>query len=173
MSAGAPRRCRGRLPRARRHGCCADLCNTVPCPHPDLDDASGRRRGGGAAERERVGWAPSGRYGRRHVVAVAVVASLPCCAALACSRYQLHHSASFSLGVYGEHAASVLAQYWADKMEHFHDIFVAAGDEEYVFTMEDVASFRQAPSLEHAGCAASRRVLDRLRELRAMKPASK
>ena len=59
----------------------------------------------------------------------------------------------------------------ATHRHHSAKNYTDAAVDKYTFTADHLAGFREALSLEHAGCAASKRVLDRLREPRAIKPA--
>ena len=63
-----------------------------------------------------------------------------------CKRYRMPDNARFSTLSYGgEHEATVLAQGWCSRMDHFLSIHTAAGDDAYRFTSDDADSWDPPP----------------------------
>ena len=61
--------------------------------------------------------------------------------------YSMQYSASFTLTLYGEDLAKLLAEYWTKKMSWYYDRWVLADRGLHVFTDAEVAEFPDAQAL--------------------------
>ena len=87
-----------------------------------------------------------------------------------CRMYGLGMSARFALSTCSEKLASVFARAWCEKMQFFFDVYKASGDERYIFTADDVASFEETAGFSAAFEESEGVARERAEQVRALRP---
>ena len=72
-----------------------------------------------------------------------------------CRRYTLQASVSFAYAKYSEEVASALALGWCQRMQMLYDVYVASGEDRFVFKPEDCAELEEHPVFAAAADALS------------------
>lgn len=88
-----------------------------------------------------------------------------------CRRDSTGLSARFSAKLYGDEVAALLSRYWAAKMQHYYDIYVASGKTSYAYTQEDHDSWDEPSGVKDRASTLVGPAAGRLGELRALRPA--
>ena len=86
-------------------------------------------------------------------------------------QYSLPASASFTLAVYGEQLARILAEYWTSNMTFFYNGWLFWGAGARVFSDEEVSAFAEPRGFVDAFAAADGRILARMKSLRELRPS--
>ena len=84
--------------------------------------------------------------------------------------YGLQKSASFTLALYGDDIAKLLAGYWCDKMVHFYGIWSSSKIVGHVFSDVEVQSFVEPKAFTDVFARANGKISARMRQLRALCP---
>ena len=84
--------------------------------------------------------------------------------------YSMQYSASFTLTLYGEDLAKLLAEYWTKKMSWYYDRWVLADRGLHVFTDAEVAEFPDAQAFSACLADASGKVRSRMQALQDLRP---
>ena len=87
-----------------------------------------------------------------------------------CTRYRMQDSARFATGQYGEREATILAQGWCSRMDHFLSIYTTSEDPDYTFIAADTASWDPPPHWQATYDAVPDRAKARVTELFAKEP---
>jgi hypothetical protein len=86
-----------------------------------------------------------------------------------CTRYGMNQSARFSIALYGEKGAAVMAQAWADKLQHYYDIFLMSRDENLAYTSDHHQAWQEPEQLAQI-VSNTDRVFARIEDLRSLRP---
>jgi hypothetical protein len=84
--------------------------------------------------------------------------------------YGLPKSASFTLALYGDDIAKLLAAYWCDKVVHFYGIWSSSKIVGHVFSDVEVQSFRAPKAFTDLLANAAGKISARMRQLQALCP---
>ena len=82
---------------------------------------------------------------------------------------------SFAFAKYDRHPASCMALEWCRRMQHFHDIYTAQDDPDFVYSEEELESCEESIELIDLMLAQSDenvQTLECCRKLRGMRPAN-
>ena len=87
-----------------------------------------------------------------------------------CRRRGVAMSARFEISLYSATHASVFARAWAHRMQHFLNCEVAAGDEKYAFSEQDVARYSEPTEFAQAAKAlqSQAQAVKRVQSIRAL-----
>ena len=91
-------------------------------------------------------------------------------AELWCGQHGLAKSASFSLAMYGEQTARIMAHAWCHRMHYFYSLWVAADDPSFRYTDEDVAAYAEQPAFSDLASGLEGAQLARANKIRALRP---
>ena len=86
------------------------------------------------------------------------------------AQYSMAASASFTLAVYGEHVARLLAEYWTSKMCFIFECWEFSGGGAHVFSDAEVAVFVQPDAFSLALPGAQGRIKARMVALQELRP---
>ena len=87
-----------------------------------------------------------------------------------CGQYSMPLTASFSLHLYSEQAARTMAHGWRHRMHFFFSLWQSTRADDYRFTDQDVAAYKELPEFAELARTSSGAQLVRILKIRSVRP---